>query len=114
VEAAGLGLRRGGPPSAAAAANATPKTATPKTATAKAEGAKTEAGKTAKKAGKGDKPKGKAARSKGKAAKPKDDTSAESAARPQTRPATNANGLTQTAALTPGTDPDDVLSGLIR
>jgi hypothetical protein len=35
-------------------------------------------------------------------------------ARPSTRPATNANGVTQTAALTPGSDPDDVLSGLIR
>jgi hypothetical protein len=27
---------------------------------------------------------------------------------------TNANGVTQTAALTPGAEPDDVLSGLIR
>jgi hypothetical protein len=36
------------------------------------------------------------------------------AARPSTRPATNANGVTQTAALTPGSEPDDVLSGLIR
>ncbi|WP_187366123.1 hypothetical protein [Trebonia kvetii] len=36
------------------------------------------------------------------------------ATRPSTRPATNANGVTQTAALTPGSDPDDVLSGLIR
>jgi hypothetical protein len=34
--------------------------------------------------------------------------------RPSTRPATNANGVTQTAALTPGSEPDDVLSGLIR
>ncbi|HTR96109.1 MAG TPA: hypothetical protein VMI73_30615 [Trebonia sp.] len=31
-----------------------------------------------------------------------------------TRPSTNANGVTQTAALTPGSEPDDVLSGLIR
>jgi hypothetical protein len=80
----------------------------------KPEVGKTAGGKTVKKTGKGDKPKAKAARSKGKAAKPKDDASAESAERSQTRPATNANGVTQTAALTPGTDPDDILSGLIR
>jgi hypothetical protein len=86
-------------------------------------------GKAAKKAGKDEKPdkpkaKAKAAKAKLKDAKSKDakpktgksagDEKAEPAPPRSARPATNANGVTQTAALTPGSEPDDVLSGLIR
>ena len=68
-------------------------------------------GKAAKKAGKA---KAKAAKAKLKDAKSKDAKPKGGAAARPAKPATNANGETQTAALTPGSEPDDVLSGLIR
>jgi hypothetical protein len=70
-----------------------------------------------KKAGKAlqpDKPKAKTAKSKAKSAKQKDGAKPGPATRVPTRPTTNANGATQTTALTPGSEPDDVLARLIR
>jgi hypothetical protein len=84
---------------------------------AKAGTATAENGKAAKKAGNAEKPdkaKAKTAKSKAKDAKPKDDAKAEPATGRAARPATNANGVSRTAALTPGSDPGDVLSGLVR
>jgi hypothetical protein len=68
-----------------------------------------------KKAGKAeqsDKPKAKTAKSKAKTAKQKDSAKAEPTTEAPARPATNANGVTQTAALTPGSESDDVHSSL--
>jgi hypothetical protein len=105
----------------AAGDTARPATDTPKGADA----AKAETGKAAKKpskAEKPDKPKAKTGKSKSKSAKPKDDAKGDPAA---ARPATNANGGTQPegkatapdtqqATQPPGSEPGDVLSGLVR